>query len=770
MLHPKERIKKMKNINKILGVVALGALALTSCDDSILDVAQYDKIDISGEFSTDEGALDGLTGVYDLMNPNDAPDADWGFKPNLFSGTHPTMDTQATGWDAKFNSQNWDAGTTELAAGWAQAYAAIARANLYLDGLEKAESATYTVDANGTKSYIAGTGVSDEVRVTARAEARCLRGFFYTYLAQTFGRVPMLEAGDDYNKTPEKARAKDYNEMWDFIINDFSLAADSLNWTPYNNQYGRATKGMALAYLADAYMWKAYRLGCNTNGEYKEDLATTNASEIKKYYQMAEATLDTIITYGPYKLNPSFCTNWDVNGGGWNDECIWAEILDENSNYSGWNDRVASMNLKWYVACPENGGWGSLYLSWEWYAAYEQGDKRRDASCVIGAIPQKQLKTLYTYANKSNATAIDQSPKLETDYQNKVAATNKAKAENEAAQKTYNDLLTTYKKYVQLVEDYKTDPSATAQDIKNANDSVSKYKDLQTKAAQTLSETKVAFENAESDEYDALQARNHVKLFNYGYHPFLQVTVGNGENTKTKRFHFTNGEYAPAIWSSKFWRNASAENLNNVGCWGTLVWGPTNIYWKRFANVLLDYAECRFRLYGGDDAKGWDAVQQVRNRAFGMHEKDLRDKDYITWLNQMATIYKQPVMEKYPIPFDQDGEGAPDAKSYYTAYAKCNIKGKAFTSPVWKVAVNEERRKEFSCEWCLRPDLQRSGYMRDHIETNYPKDATSGTDLLDYPWSPRTFDFNEQKMDMPIPSDEISKNPACDQNPAYVKQ
>lgn len=716
----------MKNINKIFGIVTFGALALTSCDDSFLSVPQYDKIDIKGEFLSNEACLSGLTGVYDLMNPSDDHDPDWGFKPNLFSGTHPTMDTQATGWDAKFNSQQWDSNTTELASGWTQAYAAIARANLFLSGLANAPHAGVIESSDGKVTYVEGSGISDDVRRAAEGEARALRAFFYTYLAQTFGRVPMLDTNDDYTNSPEKARAENYNEMWDFIIQDLEAAEKLLDWTPYNHQYGRATKGMAKAYLADAYMWKAYRLGCNNKGEHVQDMENVNSSEIKELYKKAEKQLSEIIESGTYKLNPAFCTNWDVTGGGWNSECIWAEILDEGENYTGYSNRVSSMNIKFYTACPENGGWGSLYLSWEWYAAYEQGDKRRDASCIIGAVPYDQLKTLYTKANKSNADAIDKIPVLQKAYDD-------ASADLKAKQDNLNELSGVAKDDPKLLEAQKAVEDAT----------------------KVLDKT--------------VEELNKVKLFNYGYHPFLQVSVGNGTpNTQTKQFHFTNGEYAPAVWSSKFWRNASAANLNGVDRWGGgILWSPTNIYWKRYSNVLLDYAECRFVLYGGDDAEGWAKVQEVRDRAFGKMEAGLQDKDYIPWLNKLASIYKQPQMTEYPIPFNRDGKGAPDAKQYYTEYAKCNIKGNAFESPVWKVAVNEERRKEFSCEWCLRPDMQRSGYIRDHIETNYPKDSHAGAELINYPWSPRTFDYNEQKMDMPIPADEIAKNPSCDQNPAY---
>lgn len=610
----------MKKIYKFISAVCLGGLALTSCNnDEFLTVNQYDIIDINAEFENDENALMGLTGVYDLMNPCDAPDGDWGFKPNLFSGTHPTMDTQATGWDKDYTCQNWDADKTELASGWAQAYAAISRANLFLASVEKAP-------------------ISAEVKKTAVGEARAIRAFFYTYLAQTFGRVPMLATGEDYSSAPQKARAKDYNEMWDFIIDDFKAAADSLTWQPFRGQYGRATKGMALSYLADAYMWKAYR---NGGLENNKDIVT-------KAYDCLKSVYDS----KTYKLNPCFSTNWDCDGGGWNSECIWAEILDEGSNHSGWNDRISGIMTKWYTACPENGGWGSLFLSWEWYASYEKGDKRRDASCVTGAVPQEDL-----------------------------------------------------------------------------------------------------------DKY-GIQKSDYV----YGYHPFLQTVVGNGTaSTQVNQFHFNNGEWAPSIWSTKFWRNASAEDKYNA--WGFCIWSPTSIYWKRFANVIIDLAECSFLL--GKENEGWTLLDELRARAFGELETGLNDANYIKWFNYLANEYKLPQMTKYPIPFGpMEGVTRKSAKEVYSNYV--TARGKKFTSPAWKIAVNEERRKEFNSEWCLRPDIQRSGFMREHIEVNYPKDNTQGTALKDYPWTYRNFEYNDQKMDMPIPKDELAKNPLCDQNPAYV--
>ena len=622
-------------------------LGLSSCDnEEFLDVTPYNIIEQEQLFDTDAHAKATMNGVYDMLFPNDTYDGDWGFKPNLFTGCHPTIDTQATGWDKDWNSQNWNPSSTELLGGWKHVYAGICRANDFLAGLEEA------------------TTLSPAVKKSLAGEGPAVRGFFYHWLATTFGRVPMLSTGENYINTPEKARAETYTEMWDFIIEDFKAAAELLDWKPMDGQYGRATKGMALAYLGDAYMWEAYRLTDGANGQAQD------AAKAQQLYQQAAQCFKQILDSGIYKLNDSFTTLWDP-ASAWGPEAIWVEQLDEGTNWGGWGDLTSKLMLKWYTACPENGGWGSLYLSWEWYSCYEKGDKRREGSCYTGAVPQID----------PNNPAFDQQ---------------------------YADW------YIPSI---------------------------------------------------------------YGVNPYLQETLGHGNpSSRTRQFHFFNGEWAPAIWSSKMWRTASAE----YKAWGDGHWSPTPIYWKRLPNVMLDYAECCFRL--GNDAEGWKQINTLRQRAFGKledgKEPALTDK-YLPYYNQFASwvgreegensnggpFYKNRT--EYPIPFGSYVDNVEDAEAYYTALkAK-----KGFESPAWKVAVNEERRKEFNCEWSLRPDLQKSGYMADHVAHNYPKrdidQSGENAPIKDIPWTVRTYDYNDLKMDMPIPEDEILKNPLCDQNPAY---
>lgn len=628
----------MKKLTKILYMLAGGLLmiGINSCNTKeFLTIDQYSLLPPDITFNSPEHAKAGLVACYTMMLPYDVTingtaqaDADWGIKPNLFTGGHPTMDTQATGWDKAWNTQSWSPTSPELLSGWKQAYKAISRANDYLAGLATAD----TINV-----------IPDTLKRSLDGQARGIRAFFYMWLAKTFGRVPMLQTGETYINTPAKARAKDYAEMWDFIIADLKVAAAELDWDPLDGQYGRITKGFALSYLGEAYMWKAYRVPAEANADYA----------------LAKTAFEAVINSGKYELNKSFTTLWDP-GAVWTKECIWEEVLDEGSRWNAWSNLTSAHNwMVQFCACPSLGGWGTLYLSWEWWSSYEPGDKRREASGVTGEI-----------------IGIDP-----------------------------------------------------------------------------------AWQSAT----------------NYGYHPYLQQSLTIPKDTTDRRYHFSmGGEAAPSIWSNKYWRTTRSNYQ--------APWAPQQIYYKRYSNVLLDYAECRFHVDGPDDAIAWGYINQIRDRAWGNTEVGYADQltsTYLPYYQQAAAYFKSQgdwvdadktipivVPTSYPLPFNTTTVAVPDAQTYYTQLKA----DKGFSSPVWLVALGQERRKEFNAEWCLAPDLIRSGFIEDHITHNYPKGVgypNSNTAVFTDWHTYRTFDFDLKKMDMPIPADEILKNPLCDQNDAY---
>lgn len=667
----------MKTRYFILGAALCGTMGigLTSCNnDKFLDVTHYSMLPGDAMFENDENAIKGMTGCYDQLLPRTCDDP---YKYWIFNGQHPTMDSQASGWDKDFMVQKWTSTQAQLRDFWKQSYTCAQRCNDFLAGLEEAE-------------------ISEDVKRHLKGEAMALRGFEFFGLANTFGRVPLLLTGENYINTPTKPKAKDFAEMWDFVIADFKEAAELLDWEPFQGQYGRCTKGMALAFLGDAYMWKAYTVPETAN----------------ECYQKAYDAFDQIIKSGTYELNPSFTTLYDAEEA-WPKECIWQILLNCGDEYGSWDNSKHAGAHGWtgfYFGPTSNGAWGTYQMSWELYDSFENYldgeyagsfDKRRDGSMVTGTVPYEMWKDHPTWEQRVKPTQ---------------------KWLDFAASKGY-------------LRGYKSDGDPL--------------------------EPKFVFNQAEYDAYKITDEGDNGRydpLHPIGFNPFNQEFVG------WCGYHWASADPAPTVWSTKHWRNGR-------GCdWSTgMLWLPDHIYFKRYANVLLDQAECCFNL--GKDAEGWGYVNQIRERAFGNLEvgKDL--SKYCTYHQKMADFYGDQGhgdavdLEGYPLPFNTETVKVPDAQTYYTK-VKADM---GYDSPVWKVAVNQERRKEFTAEPYLRSDMHKSGFLEDHVNHVYPKNTLPefGPTVIKEWHTARNFDFSMDKMFMPIPEDEILMNPECEQNPGY---
>jgi hypothetical protein len=328
----------MKKILLIVGIVALFA---TSCSDDYLDVRRYGQTEDIIPTSQDNVERY-LNGVYDLMYPEKYGFADqdqqWLLKPHMAMSNYPTLDIQPDGWDVAFSRQAWTTDQAEFSGGWQRAYRAIVRANDFIQILnERVDPAILT----------GGAATAEKME----AEARGIRGYFYTWLVQNFGGVPMLLTGDSYGTTPNKKRDT-AEDAWNLIIEDFEYAANHLDWTPRNGEKGRVTKGMALAYLGQAHM-------------YNENWAE------------AKATFRQIIDSGVYSLNPCF-GQIDVPGNNWQAESIWEVAFTENQRM-GPGAEADGDNL-WIPSqlkgSKEYGAWGPHYVSYEFTYSFEPGDKR----------------------------------------------------------------------------------------------------------------------------------------------------------------------------------------------------------------------------------------------------------------------------------------------------------------------------------------------------------------------------------------------------------
>ena len=330
-------------------ILLLGALTLgttSSCDD-YLEVDHYDILPEDFMYRNEANIKSGLYGIYDTFytyqgSDNSDDDTTWGFKPNVFIAGHSTMDCQASGWDAEWQRHAVLANKGSLDTAWRMSYKGIDRANRFLAGLQNVDVSV----------------LSAEKKVQFEAEARAIRAYNYLYLSKVFGPVPMLLTGETYTTSAGKARPENLEGTYQVIEEDLKFAMENLDWEPADGEYGRITKGFCKAFLAELYMYQ-------------------------KKFTEAKKELNDIITSNTYALEPCYANlhAWDNH---WTKESIFevAYHIHGNMNWGGNSHDDGKIWYGYMCAAPEYGGWGSLALSWEYYRSFEQGDKRKEYTCV----------------------------------------------------------------------------------------------------------------------------------------------------------------------------------------------------------------------------------------------------------------------------------------------------------------------------------------------------------------------------------------------------
>ena len=144
------------------------------------------------------------------------------------------------GWDRNGSAlqalgrgeQNSDNGYTN--SFWSHFYRAIGRVNFITSGSD------HLIDEIGADRYNELIG-----------EARFLRAYFYTYLSELYGDIPLMTAvlSLEESETPRVPKA----QVVDFILSELD---EIVNYLPFNpDQKGRATKGTVLALKSRVALW-----------------------------------------------------------------------------------------------------------------------------------------------------------------------------------------------------------------------------------------------------------------------------------------------------------------------------------------------------------------------------------------------------------------------------------------------------------------------------------------------------------------------------------
>lgn len=199
-------------------------------------------------------------------------------------------------------------------------YQGIARVNILLENL-----APYN-----------GTDMSTEEKSFMTAQAKALRGYFYSWLYQCYREVPLVTASLNMDNMyqPKASREEIYNQ----IMTDFGDAIDALPDKPYSDAQmsGYFTPGALKALkarlmLAEAYDEKGQAI-TSKMGDIITMLETINgyelAGRVRDNFISAKQLDSPEIMFSVRYLAPNICHSMDLYFGAWNVNAVTRDLVN----------------------------------------------------------------------------------------------------------------------------------------------------------------------------------------------------------------------------------------------------------------------------------------------------------------------------------------------------------------------------------------------------------------------------------------------------------
>lgn len=226
---------KSKNIYLIL---AASVLTMAAGCKKFLDQPVLGQYQTSNFFTSDANAIAAVNAAYSPLSFTDgASNAIW-VLGDLASDD--AIKGSSDGDQADFlNVQNFNINPSNSAveAVWKRYYDGVFKCNVVIDGLSSSQP-----------------GVSEATRASVVAQAEFLRAYYYFILASAYGDIPLhlkVETPEEL-QSPAVPQAQVYAQ----VEKDCQAAAAVLPATWDAANFGRATKGAALALLARTYLFE----------------------------------------------------------------------------------------------------------------------------------------------------------------------------------------------------------------------------------------------------------------------------------------------------------------------------------------------------------------------------------------------------------------------------------------------------------------------------------------------------------------------------------
>ncbi|MDX1675089.1 MAG: RagB/SusD family nutrient uptake outer membrane protein [Longimicrobiales bacterium] len=289
-------------MNRLLAFTFILGLAsgVVACGDDFLTTIPTDRISDATFWQTEQDFEFAVNSAYnqvialDQMYIDGATDLAysqqyWMRNSPYAEGEHDAL----TGWHSGI---------------WARIYAGLAKANEVLAQLEGTE-----VDLDPT--------FRDEIE----GQARFLRGYYYHELLWLFGGVPLLTEVPTPEEAREASRAT-RSEVHAQVMADLQAAAGLLPTSWPGSEYGRATRGAALGYMARAALYEA---------SYQK-YAEGNTTEADRLFGIARDAAQSVMDLGVYSLHPDFREMFTNAGEGNSGVIFDYQIVSGQNGWWAW--------------------------------------------------------------------------------------------------------------------------------------------------------------------------------------------------------------------------------------------------------------------------------------------------------------------------------------------------------------------------------------------------------------------------------------------------
>lgn len=286
------------------------------------------------EIVTETDALAMVSEIYETYQNSE----DFLIKGIFYPANFLSQDFRLWGESGQsFSSFNVSPDNVALNNFWSQSY----------EGIVKANAAINVLDDLAEEKII-----SSELANRLKAECYFNRGLFYFYLASNFGNVPL--ANEIMETESIKSSNATQNEVFDWVIQDLTKAILNLPYAYVSkSDIGRATKGAALAYLGESYMWL---------GQYENAIIAFNKLD------------------GHYELMPVFLDIHAFKHQN-NKESIFEVQFNGNENL-GWGRDNYSTFIQSFALPKEIGGAALAYVNPVLVQSFEQNDTRKSATVI----------------------------------------------------------------------------------------------------------------------------------------------------------------------------------------------------------------------------------------------------------------------------------------------------------------------------------------------------------------------------------------------------